>query len=224
VRELSYDIEDRIDTFMMVHCKGRMKPAKQRGFKKVIDTTLNLLMQPKIRHKIATDIRNIKCHVEEVSKRRDRYSISCDVVKHASVDPRLFARYEKETEFIGINEAREELIQILMEGNNEVSKQQNKILSIVGFGGLGKTTLATAVYEKLRAQFDCSAFVSVTQNPDSKKLFKDMLYQVAGEKNASVNVIRELREFLQKKRYEYITGTIISFCLYDFNCFWRKLH
>jgi collagenase-like PrtC family protease len=60
VRELSYDIEDRIDTFMMVHCKGWMKPAKQRGFKKVIDTTLNLLMQPKIRHKIATNIRSLQ--------------------------------------------------------------------------------------------------------------------------------------------------------------------
>ncbi|GJN04954.1 hypothetical protein PR202_ga22539 [Eleusine coracana subsp. coracana] len=108
VRELSYDIEDKIDTFM-VRCKVS-KTAKGHGFKKVLDRSLDLLTQPKIRRKIATDIRDIKGRVKDVSERRDRYKFNNnDVPKPVRIDPRLFTRYEKSVELIGIDEATDEL-------------------------------------------------------------------------------------------------------------------
>jgi len=165
VRELSYDIEDSIDTFI-VHCNGSKVLSEQHGLiKRIINRSLDWLIQPKIRRKIATDIRDIKSRVEEMSKRRDRYKISGQVAKPVLVDPRLLARYEKTTELVGISEARDELIKMLMVEGSQVSKKQEKIVSIVGFGGLGKTTLANVVSENLRAQFDCSAFVPVSQAP-----------------------------------------------------------
>jgi ATPase subunit of ABC transporter with duplicated ATPase domains len=202
VRELSYDIEDKIDTFV-VRCKDS-KLAEQHGINKIISRSHNWLTQPKIRPKISTDIREIKSRVEEVSKRRDRYKVNGEVAKPVMVDLRLLARYEKTTELVGINEARDELIKLMMEGNG-MSKQHEKILSIVGFGGLGKTTLANVVYQNLRAQFDCSAFVSVSQTPDMDKLFKNLLYQLGKRNIAGFNVINELREFLGEKRYEQIS-------------------
>ncbi|TKW01916.1 hypothetical protein SEVIR_8G209450v4 [Setaria viridis] len=157
VRELSYDIEDSIDTFMV---RGRGNE-QAKGFKKYIDRSLDLLTRFKFRHKIATEIRGIKGRVIEVCDRRERYKIDSVVAQgvKTTVDPRLLAQYTKETELVGIDEARDEISKILVEGNEEVS---DKIVSIVGFGGLGKTTLANVVYQKLRAQFDCSAFVSVS--------------------------------------------------------------
>jgi thymidylate kinase len=62
-----------------------------------------------------------------------------------------------------------------------VSKRRGKIISIVGFGGLGKTTLANVVYEKIREQFDGWGFVSVSQTLDMTKLLKGMLYELAGK-------------------------------------------
>jgi len=38
-----------------------------------------------------------------------------------------------------------------------------------------------------------------------EKLFQDMFYQLAKRNNARINVIDEIREFLQSKRYENFT-------------------
>ncbi|KAL6653975.1 hypothetical protein ACP70R_007440 [Stipagrostis hirtigluma subsp. patula] len=209
VRELSYNIEDNIDTFM-VQVNGS-EPAKKHGIKKFIDKTLGSLMQPKIRRKIATNIRDIKSHVIEVHERRRRYEVNHSVAKPVTVDPRLLGQYRKAEELVGIDGARDELIKILMEGN-EVSMKQDKIVSIVGFGGLGKTTLANVVYEKLRTQFDCWAFVSVSQTPDMKKLFKAMLSELGKMINEEAlderRLINLLRDFLQDKRYFIIIDDI----------------
>jgi ATPase subunit of ABC transporter with duplicated ATPase domains len=216
VRELSYDIDDNIDTFM-VQVKGH-QPSKKQGFKKFIDKTLGSLMQPKIRRKIAIDIRDIKSRVKEVHDRHRRYEVNYSVDKPIKVDPLALVamvRYKNPTELVGIEEARDEVIKILTEGN-EASKEQMKIISIVGFGGLGKTTLANAVYEKLRAQFECSAFVSVSQTPDMDKLFKDLFCQLAKYSTSSINVIDELRGFLREKRYGYITKTSHQFISWSF--------
>uniref|UniRef100_A0A452XI02 NB-ARC domain-containing protein n=1 Tax=Aegilops tauschii subsp. strangulata TaxID=200361 RepID=A0A452XI02_AEGTS len=82
-------------------------------------------------------------------------------------------------------------------------------MSIVGFGGLGKTTLAKAVYDKIKVQFDNVAFVSVSRNPDMAKILKKVLYELDKSKYATINeaardneqLIDELRMFLQDKRY-----------------------
>ncbi|TVU23957.1 hypothetical protein EJB05_26348, partial [Eragrostis curvula] len=219
VRELSYDIEDKVDTFM-VRCKGG-KRGKHHGFKKVVDRSLDLLMQPKIRHKIATHIRDIKSRVKEVSERRDRYKIDGHIANHASatIDPRLRGQYKMARELVGIDEARDELIRILIEGD-DVAMQQGKIISIVGFGGLGKTTLANAVYEKISAQFEYRAFVSVSQTPDMRKLLKHILSDLTGKEinNETLDegrLIRELRKFLLEKRYFIVVDDIWDILVWE---------
>nr|TKW01905.1 hypothetical protein SEVIR_8G209100v2 [Setaria viridis] len=210
VKEMSYDIEDTIDTYMM-RCKGR-EPVEQHGFKKAIDKTLKWFRQHKIRRKIATEIREIKSHVIEVHERRRRYEVSLGVDKPVTVDPRLFAQYMEVKELVGIDEARDELISKIMIEENEVPKKQGKIVSIVGFGGLGKTTLANAVYKKIRAQFDCYAFVSVSQTPDLKKLYNSLLHDLSKNINDETlderQLIEVLREFLEDKRYFVVVDDV----------------
>ncbi|KAF8673141.1 hypothetical protein HU200_048689 [Digitaria exilis] len=198
VRELSYDIEDSIDAFM-VHDKG----SNDLGFKNFIDRSFQSWSQFCIRRNIANEIRGIKRRVREVSEQSVRYKIDADVARPVMIDTHVFARYKKVTDLVGIDEQRDALINILMEGD-QVSKQQYNIVSIVGFGGLGKTTLANVVYEKLRGQFDCSAFVSVSQNPDEEKLFMEMSRQLATY-GATIDAIRD---FLLTKRYIIIIDDI----------------
>ena len=81
-------------------------------------------------------------------------------------------------------------------------------MSIVGFGGLGKTTLANEVYHKVQGHFDCRAFVSISQKPNIRKIINDLIYKLPhpdGFTNDSdiwdeITSIAKLRELLQDKR------------------------
>jgi hypothetical protein len=74
----------------------------------------------------------------------------------------------------------------------------------VGFGGLGKTTLANQVYEKIKGRFDCSCFVPVSRNLNVAKMLADMLKELGSCVDPSDDerqLINKLRAFLQDKRY-----------------------
>lgn len=65
-----------------------------------------------------------------------------------------------------------------------------------------------AVYDKMRVQFDCGAFVSVSRNPDMKKISKDILFELDKDKYTKIynvargekHLIEELIELLNDKR------------------------
>ncbi|XP_025828010.1 putative disease resistance protein At1g50180 isoform X2 [Panicum hallii] len=213
VRELSYDMEDIVDTFMG-RVQGPDTPSKKSA-KRFIKKLGNIVTKAKTRHEIAKEIKDIKERVREVAERRDRYKVDAIKPVKTLVDPRITALYTKTTDLVGIDEAREELITRLTKGDG-MSAQQQRVVSIVGFGGLGKTTLAKAVYDQLRVQFDCTAFVSVSQNPDLNKLLKNLLYELDKQKHAKIHstmleerhLIDLIREFLQNKRYLIVIDDI----------------
>lgn len=179
VRDLSYRIEDIIDKFL-VHVEGPEPEDKPHMLKQLMKKMGGLFTKFMKRHAIGDEIKSIKVSVQEAADRRDRYRVH-EVVANPSVattaDPRMLALYKDQKELIGIDDSLNELTKLLSDGDGDVSKQL-KILSIFGFGGLGKTTLAKAVYDKLKTQFDCSAFVPVGRNPSVKKLLNDILYGI----------------------------------------------
>uniref|UniRef100_A0ACD5YBQ3 Uncharacterized protein n=1 Tax=Avena sativa TaxID=4498 RepID=A0ACD5YBQ3_AVESA len=141
VRELSYAIEDRLDSFVTSVTEDK--------FKNWLKKARNKFTKFKARHEIANDMEEFESQVRKIKERYDRYKINDIVANSAttSVDPRLSALYNKVSDLVGTDAPIDELMKILSKGA-EASKKNLKIVSIVGFGGLGKTTLAKALYDK----------------------------------------------------------------------------
>jgi disease resistance protein RPM1 len=211
VRKVSYDMEDILDTFLV--CVERREPATMDRFKRLLEKMATLFKQTKARHKIATAIKDIKKQLQEVADRRGRYMVG-DIIAKSTVtivDPRLSALYNDVTKLVGINKASDGLISMLSPQCDDGAYMMDKVkkVSILGPGGLGKTTLAKAVYEKLKIGFGCGAFVPIGRNPDIKKVFKDILIDLDKQHYTTCfnmmilderQLIDELRGFLKNKR------------------------
>jgi predicted AAA+ superfamily ATPase len=126
------------------------------------------LKRLKARHKIANQIKELKTSVMVASERHKRYEFAQNP-STSSVDPRLQALYTDIDKLVGIDGPKKHIIELLsMEMNGPSTKL--KVVSIAGCGGLGKTTLAKQVYDTIKGQFSCSAFVSVSRTLDLRKI------------------------------------------------------
>lgn len=100
VRELSYEIEDSIDKFM-VHVEHEPS-SKSDGIMKLFYNTKDNIANIKRRHKIANDVKYIKSQVNEVNARYARYKIDeSSRTRNEKVDPRLRAVYKDASELVG---------------------------------------------------------------------------------------------------------------------------
>ncbi|CAN6355835.1 unnamed protein product [Urochloa humidicola] len=204
VREMAYDIEDYIDSHMF---RLHHELGKAKGMKEFFRRSDRMVQDFGAQREIAGQIQELKARIIVASQRRERYMLDEVVVSSGStnvvsVDPRLPSLYVEAANLVGIDGPREDLFKLIADEELSV-----RVVSVVGFGGSGKTTLVKQVYNKIGGQFKCQAFVSVSQNPDIRKILWALLSQVKKEDYAIAkqsdeeSLINALREFLKDKRY-----------------------
>ncbi|KAM3743876.1 hypothetical protein ACB098_06G008700 [Castanea mollissima] len=123
-------------------------------------------------------------------------------------DPRMASHFLEDVEVVGIESPKDELLGWLIKGD-----PYRTVVSVVGMGGLGKTTLAKKVYDHhmMREQFDCHAWISVSQSYNMMDLVRSMVKQFCKARNEfppegidstdKMSLISKAREYLQEKRY-----------------------
>ncbi|KAL6865147.1 hypothetical protein ACP4OV_016298 [Aristida adscensionis] len=187
---------------------------KPDGF---IDRCKKLLSRTKKRRRIAKAIQDLKAQVKEIGERNAGYRIGGTAMKtgDVAIDPRALSIFEDASKLVAIDEPKHEVISFLAGEDVCVSSShQPRIVSIVGCGGVGKTTLANQVYEELKQQFECRAFLSVSRNPDMNRILRTILSQVTRQRyceTESVSIqqlIMEINEFLQTKRYFIVVDDV----------------
>lgn len=183
VRELAYDAEDNIDLFARrISC---IAPVTWR-----LGGVWRLWVTLHARHRLGCDIKDLRARALAISERRTRYGIDSQAMRPSAffapcnsslaiVSGGGEANSPAANRLVGIEDQVKSLVKKVNHADND---KQLKVFSIVGFGGLGKTTLAMEVCRRLEDKFHCQATVSISQAFDASKdmgeLLKSMLQQV----------------------------------------------
>ena len=109
-----------------------------------------------------------------------------------------------------LGDSRAKLINMI---SNDAERRM-KVVSVLGPAGVGKTTLATEVYRQMGGQFDYRAFVRASRMPDTRRLLRSIISQVQRHQRPPhglpvQELIDNLRELLQQKRYMCVTPPVV---------------
>lgn len=223
LREASYDMEDIIDAFLVHVDDDGPKPADPHVLRRLGKQVKKLFKKTKHRVTIADAIQEMEKKLLEIDARHGRYPVDNIVIpaRPTPIDPRILNIEKMANNLVGIDEPRDELIKMLSQherdNNLNTSNRKTKIVYVVGMGGLGKTTLATAVYEKIKVGFPLNAFVPIGQNPNMKAILWNILHRLGSEKYLNCpniemltvqELIGELKQFIKGKRFFIVIDDI----------------
>ncbi|KAG2583817.1 hypothetical protein PVAP13_6KG246100 [Panicum virgatum] len=253
LRELAYDAEDCVHLYTF---RVRCRPGD--GFLVRSRRLLGTLMP---RRRLAADITALRARAAAINEQHSRYGVSLEPLRcpplplahvpatavvalrpaAASGDP------SHHHQLVGLRSQADTLAEMVRKavttGNKEdaagppFSDTRLKVFSIVGFGGLGKTTLAMEVCRRLEGEFQRQALVSVSQAFDGAKdlkgLLKRVLQQIVNPAVGDDEGIKEednvgnidtmdedrlaakLKETLKNKRYLIVIDDIWSEAAWD---------
>nr|XP_048326684.1 disease resistance RPP8-like protein 3 [Ziziphus jujuba var. spinosa] len=87
----------------------------------------------------------------------------------------------------------------------ELTKEEDRlcVVSVVGMGGLGKTTLAKKVFKCVKQKFDCSAWVFISQQYVLRDVLIDIFIQIGSpNENMKFERINSARDISERKKKE----------------------
>ncbi|TVU09148.1 hypothetical protein EJB05_42589, partial [Eragrostis curvula] len=232
VRELSYDMEDFIDQYE--HAAARSQILSNRRISRRYITyrrrskpTHWVCSTSNLRQRLwmANKIREFSIRAQEALQRHSLYSLGTVAGTASSRYIRTsFGSWYPQTSrghdhpVVGIGTAMNKLEELLL-GMHDGEQQKLKVVSIVGFEGVGKTTLANELYKKVGQQFECRAFVRMSRKPDMRRIFISLLSQVCprlSPDNWKVHsLISSIRTHLRDKRYLIIVNDLWATSTWD---------
>uniref|UniRef100_A0ACD5WNM5 Uncharacterized protein n=1 Tax=Avena sativa TaxID=4498 RepID=A0ACD5WNM5_AVESA len=213
VREFAYDIEDCIDSYAQLMSTA---PASDAWW---IRRKAHQLKTVRGRNKFAATISRLRRQSDDASEQRRRYTplaygqggrVTSEADLKAEVDAE--AKAEADTtlspaglpvDAVGMKAAHCELGKLIETPQGQQPNEKLKVISVVGFGGIGKTLLARHAYSNAVVfnQYTARAWVRAAKK-GPEDVLADILQQLGSAGSSSnVELCAALHKRLEKQRF-----------------------
>ncbi|XWS74916.1 hypothetical protein CRYUN_Cryun01aG0039500 [Craigia yunnanensis] len=198
IRDLAYEAEDVIDSFIL-------EVAHQGGFLGIIDRFTSIFSKPSHRIKTGMKVKAIQTRLEDISKSLPAYDQISGGESSSSYtkmlqQQRLRRTYShvEEVDVVSLEGMTRDVLAQLMTEEDRL----HAVVSIVGMGGIGKTTLTKKVYNHIdvKRHFDCFAWAFVSQKCMLREVLHDVLIKVLSFSKDERELIDKLKENELMKR------------------------
>ncbi|XP_059631963.1 disease resistance protein RPM1-like [Cornus florida] len=229
VRGMTYRVENVIDEHMY-----HLNQQQGRGkLKRIFDDIIGIPKNLGVKRQIATELQNIKRMMKEIPERRQRYSVVDHTEGTSShVDQKWMqnqtesALFFKAEDLVGIEANRRQLVRWLTD-----DEPKRKVISVVGMGGSGKSTLVANAYNHInvKRRFHCYAWITVSQTYDTEDLLRRMVEEFYRASKEAVPVdlstmrykrlVEILLDYLRPRSYVVVLDDVWSHNLWqDIKC------
>ncbi|KAI3854336.1 hypothetical protein MKX03_012798 [Papaver bracteatum] len=214
IRNVAYHAEDVVDTFML---KIGATPESGGGVLSLIKR--KALMIKNLRHlrKVGEKIQAIQAKLKAISSSTVTYGIKelPNDKPSSSIAPlRNYYLHVQDEDVTGLEEHTKTLL-------TELSKDEERlcVVSIVGVGGLGKTTLAKKIFkhDDVMRHFDCRAWCSISQQLNMRDVLLGIINKFMNPNQTELstmndrNLVEKLSDYLQDKRYFIVLDDLWGF-------------
>ncbi|XP_050209283.1 putative disease resistance protein At1g50180 [Mercurialis annua] len=205
--DIAYDAEDIIDEFIV------RIPIKEEGTSSCCWSVTVVSKAPQL-HDIGIKIRSIQTRIGRVLARLQSYC-SIQLVEAADGSASATSASEMRRRLRRTNPDDEEKDIITLDStiNNLMNQLMNpedqlRIVSIVGMGGIGKTTLAKIAYnfKHVKQHFDCCSWSFISQQFSPRDILLEILMQVSPEQDrqrvssmSEAERVKQLKDLLKVK-------------------------
>ncbi|XP_037494100.1 putative disease resistance RPP13-like protein 1 [Jatropha curcas] len=197
LRNLAYDLEDILDEFDFEARRSKLKAKPVTGSSRVRKLFVNR-RAIKVSEEMISKIKGISSRLEEITSRRNQLDLS---ERTGTLRERIPTTcLVNNAEIYGRERDKKAILELL---NSESSDRRVALISIVGLGGVGKTTLAQLIFNEAGKKFDLTAWVSVGEDFDVVRLTKTVLQSVGGDLTSNdLNSLQlNLKASLSEKKF-----------------------
>ncbi|KAI4348101.1 hypothetical protein L6164_008862 [Bauhinia variegata] len=158
------------------------------------------------RYKVGRKMKEIRERLDQIAEERQRFHLREGNIERRSevVESRETSSIITQPQIYGRDGDREKIVELLLRHASD--SDDLSIYSIVGIGGVGKTTIAQLVFndERVSKHFDLLIWVCVSENFSVKGILLSIIESILKQRCKTLDldpIQKQVQELLQSKKY-----------------------